>query len=132
MDFQDMTTLTQDQMRSIWDFNCNDPFSFLGIHSVETDRGFKTAIRVYLPGAAFISGESIPEETEEANAKKTSRAKSRKSKKASSENASFVFDFVKIGDSGFFEAVLDMEFQPFFYKLHVTLENGRRLFRIIE
>lgn len=124
MDFQDMTTLTQDQMRSIWDFNCKDPFSFLGIHQVETDRGFKTAVRVYLPGAAFISGESIPEETEEPKAKKPSRANSRKSKKASRENSPFVFDFAKIGDSGFFEAVLDMEFQPFFYKLHITLENG--------
>ena len=59
MDFQDSTTMTNDQMRAIWDFNCSDPFSILGIHALETDRGLKTVIRVYLPGAAHISGESV-------------------------------------------------------------------------
>lgn len=134
MDFQDVTTLTDDQMRSIRDFNCNDPFSILGIHAVETDRGFKTAIRVYLPGASFISGESVEPEISVGNAEakkadvKTSRKnapkKNSKKAKAAQETPKFIFDFVKIGDSGFFEAVLDMDFQPFFYKLHVTLDNG--------
>lgn len=154
MDFQNNTTMTYDQMNSIWNFNCSDPFSILGIHALETDRGLKTVIRVYLPGAASIRGESVEPEiiygqanfeepaeevqigkkkTAKKNAKsaKTSKtAKTAKTAKTSSKKASveddaktLAFDFVRIDNSGFFEAVLDMEFQPFFYKLHITLEN---------
>ena len=159
MDIQNMTTMTQDQMNSLWNFNCHDPFSILGIHALETDRGLKTVIRVYLPGAAAIRGESAEPEilygavnaeepvvevkaskktTSKKNAKaapkatktktaKTSKAKSpraSKTKTAQDDAKKLVFDFLKIGDSGFFEAVLDMEFQPFFYRLHITLDNG--------
>ena len=161
MEIQNNTTMTYDQMRSIWDFNCSDPFSILGIHGLQTDRGLKTVIRVYLPGAASISGESVEPEiiygqanveepaeevqvgkkpAEKKNAKtaktakatktaKTAKAKTTKktTKKAKVEEddaKTLLFDFVKIGSTGFFEAVLDMEFQPFFYKLHITLENG--------
>lgn len=155
MDFQNNTTMTFDQMNSIWNFNCSDPFSILGIHALETDRGLKTVIRVYLPGAASIRGESVEPEiiygqanfeepaeevqigkkkTAKKNAKsaKTSKtAKTAKTAKTSSKKASveddaktLAFDFVRVDNSGFFEAVLDMEFQPFFYKLHITLENG--------
>lgn len=155
MDFQNNTTMTYDQMNSIWNFNCSDPFSILGIHALETDRGLKTVIRVYLPGAASIRGESVEPEiiygqanfeepaeevqigkkkTAKKNAKsaKTSKtAKTAKTAKTSSKKASveddaktLAFDFIRVDNSGFFEAVLDMEFQPFFYKLHITLENG--------
>ena len=91
MDFNDFTSLTAENMQAIWDFKTKDPFSILGIHPLETDRGIKTVIRTYQPQASFVRGESC-DGTEE-------------------------FDFVKLGDTGFFEAILDLEYKPFFYKL---------------
>lgn len=100
MDFLQFATLTQDQMESIWHYNCKDPFSFLGIHPIETDKGIKTVIRTYQPQAAFVHGELLDGNEE--------------------------FDFIKLGDSGFYEACLDMEPDTFFYKLHISLDNNIR------
>ncbi len=91
MEWNDFTSLTAENMQAIWDFKTKDPFSILGIHPLETDRGIKTVIRTYQPQASFVRGESC-DGTEE-------------------------FDFVKLGDTGFFEAILDLEYKPFFYKL---------------
>ena len=51
-------------MRAIWDFNTKDPFSILGLHPLNTDRGVKTVIRAYQPQASFIRGESCDGEFE--------------------------------------------------------------------
>ena len=98
MEWTDFTSLTREQMLPIWDFYCKDPFDVLGIHPLETDRGIKTAIRTYQPQARFVRGESIDGEVE--------------------------FDFVKLGDTGFFEAILDTEFKPFFYNLVIKQDDG--------
>ena len=98
MEWNDFTSLTAENMQAIWDFKTKDPFSILGIHPLETDRGIKTVIRTYQPQASFVRGESC-DGTEE-------------------------FDFVKLGNTGFFEAILDMEFEPFFYKLIIKQEDG--------
>ncbi|SHK58882.1 1,4-alpha-glucan branching protein GlgB [Fibrobacter sp. UWB12] len=98
MEWNDFTSLTAENMQAIWDFKTKDPFSILGIHPLETDRGIKTVIRTYQPQASFVRGESC-DGTEE-------------------------FDFVKLGDTGFFEAILDMEFEPFFYNLIIRQEDG--------
>lgn len=98
MDWKRWTTLREEQMKSLWHFDCRDPFSILGCHPLETDRGIRTTVRVYLPGAAFVRGEHI--------------------------DGAFEFDFVKLGDTGFFEAILDYEYEHFFYKLHIRLDNG--------
>ncbi|WP_295684373.1 1,4-alpha-glucan branching protein GlgB [uncultured Fibrobacter sp.] len=98
MEWTDFTSLTREQMLPIWDFYCKDPFDVLGIHPLETDRGIKTAIRTYQPQARFVRGESIDGEIE--------------------------FDFVKLGDTGFFEAILDIEFKPFFYNLVIKQDDG--------
>ena len=98
MEWNDFTSLTAENMQAIWDFKTKDPFSILGIHPLETDRGIKTVIRTYQPQASFIRGESC-DGTEE-------------------------FDFVKLGDTGFFEAILDLEYKPFFYKLIIKQGDG--------
>ena len=98
MELNDFTSLTAENMQAIWDFKTKDPFSILGIHPLETDRGIKTVIRTYQPQASFVRGESC-DGTEE-------------------------FDFVKLGNTGFFEAILDMEFEPFFYKLIIKQDDG--------
>ena len=98
MEWTDFTSLTREQMLPIWDFYCKDPFDVLGIHPLETDRGIKTAIRTYQPQARFVRGESVDGEVE--------------------------FDFVKLGDTGFFEAILDIEFKPFFYNLVIKQDDG--------
>ena len=98
MDWNDFTTLTRDQMLPIWDFYCSDPFSVLGIHPLDTDKGIKTVIRTYQPQASFVRGESCDGEVE--------------------------FDFVKLGDTGFYEAILDMDFEPFFYNLIIKQGDG--------
>ncbi|WP_298771191.1 biotin--[acetyl-CoA-carboxylase] ligase [uncultured Fibrobacter sp.] len=91
MEWNDFTSLTAEDMCAIWNFDTRDPFSILGIHPLNTDRGVKTVIRTYQPQASFIRGESCDGEYE--------------------------FDFMKLGDTGFFEAILDKEYEPFFYKL---------------
>lgn len=78
MEWNDFTSLTSEDMQAIWNFGTKDPFSILGIHPLNTDRGVKTVIRAYQPQASYITGESCDGE--------------------------FEFDFVKIGDTGFFEA----------------------------
>ena len=98
MEWNDFTSLTAENMQAIWDFKTKDPFSILGIHPLETDRGIKTVIRTYQPQASFVRGESC-DGTEE-------------------------FDFVKLGDTGFFEAILDLEYKPFFYKLIIKQGDG--------
>ncbi|MBO7104093.1 MAG: 1,4-alpha-glucan branching protein GlgB [Fibrobacter sp.] len=98
MEWTDFTSLTREQMLPIWDFYCKDPFDVLGMHPLETDRGIKTAIRTYQPQARFVRGESVDGEVE--------------------------FDFVKLGDTGFFEAILDIEFKPFFYNLVIKQDDG--------
>ena len=98
MDFNDFTSLTAENMQAIWNFKTKDPFTILGIHPLETDRGIKTVIRTYQPQACYVRGESC--------------------------DGSEEFDFVKLGDTGFFEAILDMEFEPFFYKLIIRQEDG--------
>ena len=98
MELNDFTSLTAENMQAIWDFKTKDPFSILGIHPLETDRGIKTVIRTYQPQASFIRGESC--------------------------DGSKEFDFVKLGNTGFFEAILDMEFEPFFYNLIIRQEDG--------
>ena len=85
-------------MQAIWDFKTKDPFSILGIHPLETDKGIKTVIRTYQPQASFVRGETC--------------------------DGSEEFDFVKLGNTGFFEAILDMEFEPFFYKLIIKQDDG--------
>ncbi len=85
-------------MRAIWDFNTKDPFSILGLHPLNTDRGLKTVIRTYQPQASFIRGESCDGE--------------------------FEFDFMKLGNTGFFEAILDKEYEPFFYNLIIRQDDG--------
>ena len=92
------TSLNDEQMQSIWNFDCKDPFAFLGIHPLQTDKGVKTVVRTYQPHAIFVRAESM--------------------------DGSIEFDFVKLGDSGFYEAVLDMDYEPFQYRLHITLEGG--------
>ena len=98
MEWTDFTSLTREQMLPIWDFYCKDPFATLGIHPLETDRGIKTTIRTYQPQASFVRGESCDGEME--------------------------FDFVKLGDTGFFEAILDIEYKPFFYNLIIRQADG--------
>ena len=98
MEWNDFTSLTAENMQAIWNFKTKDPFSILGIHPLETDRGIKTVIRTYQPQASFVRGESC-DGTEE-------------------------FDFVKLGNTGFFEAILDMEFEPFFYKWIIKQDDG--------
>ena len=98
MEWNDFTSLTSEDMRAIWDFNTKDPFSILGLHPLNTDRGVKTVIRTYQPQASFIRGESCDGE--------------------------FEFDFMKLGDTGFFEAILDKEYEPFFYNLIIDQADG--------
>ncbi|MCQ2060933.1 MAG: 1,4-alpha-glucan branching protein GlgB [Fibrobacter sp.] len=98
MDWKDFTTMSEDQMLPIWDMYCSDPFAVLGIHPLETDKGIKTVIRAYQPQASYIRGESCDGKLE--------------------------FDFVKLGDTGFFEAILDMDFKPFFYNLIIKQGDG--------
>lgn len=98
MEWNDFTSLTSEDMRAIWDFNTKDPFSILGLHPLNTDRGVKTVIRTYQPQASFIRGESCDGEYE--------------------------FDFMKLGNTGFFEAVLDKEYEPFFYNLIIKQDDG--------
>ena len=98
MEWNDFTSLTSEDMRAIWDFSTKDPFSMLGLHPLNTDRGVKTVIRTYQPQASFIRGESCDGE--------------------------FEFDFMKLGDTGFFEAILDKEYEPFFYNLVIRQDDG--------
>lgn len=98
MEWNDFTSLTSEDMRAIWDFSTKDPFSILGIHPLNTDRGVKTVIRAYQPQASFLRGESCDGEYE--------------------------FDFMKIGNTGFFEAILDKEYEPFFYNLIIKQDDG--------
>ena len=98
MEWNDFTSLTSEDMRAIWDFNTKDPFSILGLHPLNTDRGVKTVIRTYQPQASFIRGESCDGEYE--------------------------FDFMKLGNTGFFEAILDKEYEPFFYNLIIKQDDG--------
>jgi len=98
MEWNDFTSLTSEDMRAIWDFNTKDPFSILGLHPLNTDRGVKTVIRTYQPQASFIRGESCDGE--------------------------FEFDFMKLGNTGFFEAILDKEYEPFFYNLVIRQDDG--------
>ena len=98
MEWNDFTSLTSEDMRAIWDFNTKDPFSILGLHPLNTDRGLKTVIRTYQPQASFIRGESCDGEYE--------------------------FDFMKLGNTGFFEAILDKEYEPFFYNLVIRQDDG--------
>ena len=98
MELNDFTSLTAENMQAIWDFKTKDPFSILGLHPLETDKGIKTVIRTYQPQACYVRGESC--------------------------DGSEEFDFVKLGNTGFFEAILDMEFEPFFYKLIIRQEDG--------
>ena len=98
MELNDFTSLTAENMQAIWDFKTKDPFSILGIHPLETDKGIKTVIRTYQPQASFVRGETC--------------------------DGSEEFDFVKLGNTGFFEAILDMEFEPFFYKLIIKQDDG--------
>ena len=98
MEWNDFTSLTSEDMRAIWDFNTKDPFSILGLHPLNTDRGLKTVIRAYQPQASFIRGESCDGE--------------------------FEFDFMKLGNTGFFEAILDKEYEPFFYNLIIRQDDG--------
>ena len=98
MDWNDFTSLSAEDMQAIWDFKTKDPFSILGIHPLETDKGIKTVIRTYQPQAAYIRGESCDGEVE--------------------------FDFMKLGDTGFFEAILDMDYEPFFYNLIIKQGDG--------
>lgn len=98
MEWNDFTSLTSEDMRAIWDFNTKDPFSILGLHPLNTDRGLKTVIRTYQPQASFIRGESCDGE--------------------------FEFDFMKLGNTGFFEAILDKEYEPFFYNLIIRQDDG--------
>ena len=98
MEWNDFTSLTSEDMRAIWDFNTKDPFSILGLHPLNTDRGVKNVIRTYQPQASFIRGESCDGEYE--------------------------FDFMKLGNTGFFEAVLDKEYEPFFYNLIIKQDDG--------
>ncbi len=98
MNFSQFSTLSHNEMESIWNFDCRDPFSILGIHPLETDKGTKTIVRIYQPQASFVYGEFLESGDE--------------------------FDFIKLGDTGFYEACLDIEPGSFFYKLHITLANG--------
>ena len=98
MEWNDFTSMTSEDMRAIWDFNTKDPFSILGLHPLNTDRGLKTVIRTYQPQASFIRGESCDGE--------------------------FEFDFMKLGNTGFFEAILDKEYEPFFYNLIIKQDDG--------
>lgn len=50
------TTLSLQQADSIIENRLKDPFSLLGCQPVETDEGIKSAIRVHLDDALFISG----------------------------------------------------------------------------
>ena len=59
MEWNDFTSLTSEDMRAIWDFSTKDPFSILGIHPLNTDRGVKTVIRAYQPQASFMNMNSI-------------------------------------------------------------------------
>ena len=92
------TTIKPADMQALNDFLTSDPFSILGLHPI--NKGNKMSIRVYLPGAKTISGQSLD--------------KTRK------------FSFEKLGDSGFFEAQIEEKFQHFLYRLNITLENGSK------
>ena len=95
------TSLSEEQMQSIWNYDCKDPFAFLGIHPLQTDKGVKTVVRTYQPHASFVRAESM--------------------------DGSVEFDFIKLGDSGFYEAVLDM-FQRMDNK---TVSIDKNIFNII-
>lgn len=92
------SSLSDDEMELIQQFNCKDPFSILGCHPLETDLGLKTVLRVYLPDALYIHGEFVDESAE--------------------------FDFMKLGDSGFFEAILDLEYEHRLCRLSIILNHG--------
>lgn len=98
MQWNRWTSLHEAEISSIQNFRCGDPFSILGCHPLQTDKGVKTTVRVYLPGATFVHGEFASGQGE--------------------------FDFYKIGDTGFFEAILDHEYTHDHYWLTVTLDNG--------
>lgn len=100
MDWNQFTSLTAEDMQAIWNFSTKDPFSILGIHPLNTDKGVKTVIRTYQPQASYITGESCDGEYE--------------------------FDFVKLGDTGFFEAILDKDYEPFFYNLNIRQDDGNK------
>jgi 1,4-alpha-glucan branching enzyme len=91
------TSLSEDQINSIRDIKNTDPFSVLGCHPIDTDMGQMTAIRVYHPTAHFIHG-FIPETGEQ-------------------------FDFIKLGDTGFYESILQREYSPLRYKLVVYMNK---------
>jgi 1,4-alpha-glucan branching enzyme len=90
------TSIKPKDMQVLNDFMCADPFSILGSHPIS--KGSKISIRVFISGAKAISGQSLDE--------------SRK------------FDFVKLGNSGFFEAQIEEKYEHFLYRLNIELENG--------
>jgi len=96
--WEQKATISLDEIRSITGLNTYDPFKILGSHPLETDLGQKTVVRVYHPTASEITGIFLDDSAE--------------------------FPFLKLGETGFFEAVLQMEFHPFKYKLRVNMYDG--------
>lgn len=96
--WEQQATISLDEIRSITGLNTYDPFKILGSHPLETDLGQKTVVRVYHPTASEITGIFIDDSAE--------------------------FPFLKLGETGFFEAVLQMEYHPFKYKLRVKMFDG--------
>jgi len=90
------TTVKPKDMQVLNDFMCSDPFSILGLHQVS--KGSKMSVRVFIPGALAVSGESL--------------------------DNSLKFDLVKLGNSGFFEAQLEEKCDHFLYRINVELENN--------
>jgi 1,4-alpha-glucan branching enzyme len=96
------STLNHDEIQSILTQTCYDPFSILGVHPLETDLGQKTVIRVFHPTAAFINGFFETDDGREH------------------------FDLMKLGNLGFFEGILDREFNSDPYTLSIHTQSGHR------
>lgn len=105
MAWQQWTSLHNVEIASLHNFTQRDPFSVLGTHPVQTDKGLRSAIRAYMPGANYLHGELASSEAE--------------------------FDFVKLGDTGFFEAIFEEEVPHEHIWLQVSLENGAH-FRVMD
>ncbi len=93
----DYTTLTQAEIDVFTYKNINDPFSILGQHVKETDEGTVNVIRVMHPTAYYIIG------LDNESGKK--------------------FDFIKLGDSGFFEATLPHNENFYKYDLEIFMND---------
>ncbi|MGL1936655.1 MAG: 1,4-alpha-glucan branching protein GlgB [Fibrobacterales bacterium] len=96
--WHDYTTLTQEEIDVFHNKNIHDPFSILGQHVKETSEGKFNVIRVMHPTAYFVIGHNTESNTS--------------------------FDFIKLGDSGFFEATLPYNEYFYTYELEIFMTDS--------